>query len=277
MDTRSNTSNQGRKGKHRKKTKTRISKSKLLIVGICLLLFTFGITKVFKAVSSNFSTAKDNVDFLITTVFGEDEDTSEVNKDKQFDLEEENEDIKKKYVVYLDVGHGGTDVGYKTKSGVYEKDLDLQISKLVSSRLSSQGDISVIVSRNTDINLSNAERVEDGNKQNADVFVSIHMTGNEDESAEGVQTFYRVESDDASDELATLVQKSVVAYVDLKDRGATPFTFDVLKDNNMPAILIQCGFLSNPTDEKKLTNPEFQKDLAEGIAQGILSFLDAQG
>ena len=247
-----------RKGKHRKKTKTRISKSKLLIVGICLLLFTFGITKVFKAVSSNFSTAKDNVDFLITTVFGEDEDTSEVNKDKQFDLEEENEDIKKKYVVYLDVGHGGTDVGYKTKSGVYEKDLDLQISKLVSSRLSSQGDISVIVSRNTDINLSNAERVEDGNKQNADVFVSIHMTGNEDESAEGVQT-------------------SVVAYVDLKDRGATPFTFDVLKDNNMPAILIQCGFLSNPTDEKKLTNPEFQKDLAEGIAQGILSFLDAQG
>ena len=266
-----------RKGKHRKKTKTRISKSKLLIVGICLLLFTFGITKVFKAVSSNFSTAKDNVDFLITTVFGEDEDTSEVNKDKQFDLEEENEDIKKKYVVYLDVGHGGTDVGYKTKSGVYEKDLDLQISKLVSSRLSSQGDISVIVSRNTDINLSNAERVEDGNKQNADVFVSIHMTGNEDESAEGVQTFYRVESDDASDELATLVQESVVAYVDLKDRGATPFTFDVLKDNNMPAILIQCGFLSNPTDEKKLTNPEFQKDLAEGIAQGILSFLDAQG
>ena len=75
---------------------------------------------------------------------------------------------------------------------MYEKDLDLQISKLVSSRLSSQGDISVIVSRNTDINLSNAERVEDGNQQNADVFVSIHMTGNEDESAEGVQTFYRV-------------------------------------------------------------------------------------
>ena len=115
-----------KRGRHEKKSKKRISKSKLLIVGICLLLFTFGITKVFKAVSSNFSTAKDNVDFLITTVFGEDEDTSEVNKDKQFDLEEENEDIKKKYVVYLDVGHGGTDGGYKTKSGVYEKDLDLQ-------------------------------------------------------------------------------------------------------------------------------------------------------
>ena len=45
----------------------------------------------------------------------------------------------------------------------------------------------------------------------------------------------------------------------------------------MPAVLIQCGFLSNPKEEEKLTNPEFQKDLAEGIAQGILSFLDAQG
>lgn len=65
--------------------------------------------------------------------------------------------------------------------------------------------------------------------------------------------------------------------MNLKDRGVTPFTFDVLQGNNMPAILIQCGFLSNPKEEKKLTNPEFQKDLAEGIYQGILSFLDTQG
>ena len=45
----------------------------------------------------------------------------------------------------------------------------------------------------------------------------------------------------------------------------------------MPSILIQCGFLSNKEEAKKLTNPDFQKDLAEGISQGILSFLDAQG
>ena len=96
------------------------------------------------------------------------------------------------------------------------------------------------------------------------------MTGNNDESAQGIQTFYRVESEDASDELAT-------SYVDLKDRGATPFTFGVLEGNNMPSILIQCGFLSNKEEAKKLTNPDFQKDLAEGISQGILSFLDAQG
>jgi len=267
---------QNKKAKHGKK-RNRINKRKLIIVTVSLLIVVFGLFKVFQTVFSGISVAKENVGSLITAVFGVGEDTSKVNKEKQFDLEEEGTTEKKKYVVYIDVGHGGTDVGYKTSNGVLEKDLDLQISKLVSSRLSSQGDISVVVSRNTDTNLSNSERVEDANKQNADLFVSIHMTGNEDNKAEGVQTFYRVGANDASDEFATLIQKSVSAYVNLKDRGVTPFTFDVLQGNNMPAILIQCGFLSNPKEEKNLTNPEFQKDLAEGIYQGILSFLDTQG
>lgn len=267
---------QSKKGNRKRKKNTKIDKRKLLILIVCLLVIVFSLFKVFQVVSSSVSVAKENVDSLITAVFGEGEDTSKVNKDKQFDLEEENT-TKKKHVVYIDVGHGGSDSGYKSKNGTLEKDVDLQISKLVSSRLSSQGDVSVVVSRNSDSSLSNSDRVEDGNKQNADVFVSIHMTANEDATAEGVQTFYRVGADDASDQLATLVQKSMAAYVNLKDRGVTPFTFGVLEGNNMPAILIQCGFLSNPEEEKKLTNPEFQKDLAEGIAQGILSFLDAQG
>ena len=268
---------QSKKGKYRRKKKARINKRKLLVVVVLILIVTFGLFKAFQAISKGASVAKDNVESLITAVFGEGEDTSKVNEEKQFNLEDENITEKKKYVVYIDVGRGGTDTGYKTKDGVLEKDVNLQISKLVSSRLSSQGDVSVVVSRNTDTNLSNSERVEDANQQNADLFVSIHMTGNEDPTAEGVQTFYRVGADDASDELATLVQRSIAAYVNLKDRGVTPFTFNVLEGNNMPAILIQCGFLSNPEEEKKLINSEFQKDLAEGIAQGILSFLDSQG
>lgn len=266
-----------KKGKHRRKKKTRIDGKKLIVVVVALFVMIFGLFKVTQAISSGVSVAKENVGTLMTSIFGEGKDTTQVNNDKQFDLEEENTDVKKKYVVYLDVGHGGIDTGYKSSNGALEKDIDLEVSKLVSSRLSSQGDVSVIVSRNTDTTLSNSERVEDANRQNADIFVSIHMTGNDDATAEGVQTFYRVDANDASDELATLVQKSVAAYVNLKDRGVTPFTFDVLQGNNMPAVLIQCGFLSNPEEEKKLTNPDFQKDLAEGIAQGILSFLDAQG
>lgn len=268
---------QSKKGKYKKKKKAKINKRKLLVVVVILFIIIFSLFKAFQVISKGVVVAKDNVESFITTVFGKDKDISKVNEDEQFNLEDENVIDEKKYVVYIDVGHGGTDIGYKTKNGVTEKDLDLQISKLVSSRLSSQGDVSVIVSRNTDINLSNNERVEDANKQNADVFISIHMTGNDDSTAQGVQTFYRVGANDASDEFATLVQKSIAAYVNLKDRGATPFTFGVLQGNNMPAILIQCGFLSNPDEEKKLTNFEFQKDLAEGIAQGILSFLDAQG
>ena len=268
---------QTKKRKHKKKAKSKINRKKLLIVAASLFVILFVLLKVVQGITSGVSTASKNIGTLVTSIFGEGDDASQVNTDKQFDLEEENQDVKKKYVVYIDVGHGGDDVGYKTESGATEKDLDLTISKLISTRLSSQNDISVIVSRSADSNLSSKERVEDANYQNADAFISIHMAGNDDSTANGVQTFYRGDSGNSSNELATLVQKSIVAYVDLKDRGATPFTFDVLKNNNMPAILIQCGFLTNPEDGEKLSNPDFQKDLAEGIAQGILSFLDAQG
>ena len=266
-----------KKGKHRKTPKPKINKIKLILVAFVIIVVGFVLFKGIKATVEGVGKAKDNIGVLMTSIFGEGNDTSQINTEKQFDLEEEQNNNEKKYVVYIDAGRGGTDTGYKLDDGVTEKDINLEISKLVSSRLSSQGDISVIVSRNSDATISNRERMEDANKQNADVFVSIYMTGNEDSTAQGVQTFYRVDSSDASDQLATLVQKSIVAYVDLKDRGATEFTFDVLKENNMPAILIQCGFLSNPKEAKKLTNPEFQKELAEGISQGILSFLDAQG
>ena len=195
-------------------------------------------------------------------------------------------------IVVLDAGHGGIDPGAMNKDKtILEKDINLEITKKLRDLIEASGG-TVIMTRDKDVSLYE----EDGNKttrqkynenlrnrkkiideSDADIFVSIHMTGNNDESAQGIQTFYRVESEDASDELATLVQKSAVAYVDLKDRGATPFTFGVLEGNNMPSILIQCGFLSNKEEAKKLTNPDFQKDLAEGISQGILSFLDAQG
>ena len=265
------------KEENTEKKRRSIDRKKLAIVIACLFVTLFLLFKIVQGITLGVSTAKDNVNSLVTAVFGKGKDTSNVNTDKQFDLEEEDNVPDKKHVVYIDVGHGGVDIGYETKDGKKEKDIDLEISKLISSRLSSQGDINVIVYRNTDRMLSNTQRVEDGNRQNADIYVSIHMTANNDKSAEGIQTFYRVGADDASNELATLVQKSAVAYVDLKDRGATPFTFDVLQGNNMPAILIQCGFLSNDKDAEKLTNPGFQKDLAEGISQGILSFLDTQG
>lgn len=266
-----------KKAKHIKKSNKRISKIKLFIVTLGVLLIITGLYKGLKFTVHGVGQIKENITVLAEVVFGPGEDTSNVNREKQFDLEDEKNDNNKKHVVYIDVGHGGTDEGFKSVKGPKEKDLTLQISKLVSNRLSSQGDVSVIMSRSTDTNLSNSQRVEDGTKQNADVFVSIHVTANDDSSAKGVETFYRGDSNDASDELATLVQKSIVSYVDLDNRGAKPFTFDVLRDNAMPAILIECGFLSNPEEEKKLTNPSFQKELAEGISQGILSFLDMQG
>ena len=266
-----------KRGRHEKKRKKRISKSKLFIVALLVLFAGIVIVKATKFTINGAVKVKENIAILAEAVFGSDEDTISVNKDKQFDLEDENIDSKNKYVVYLDVGHGGSDTGYVSKNKVAEKDLDLEIAKKVSNILSSQGDISVIVSRNTDINLSTRKEWKMEIYKMQMFCRSIHMSSNDDSSAEGIQTYYRSDSNDASDELATLVQKSVVSYVDLRDRGAKAFTFDILKGNNMPAILVECGFLSNPKEEKKLTNEKFQSSLSEGIAQGILSFLDAQG
>lgn len=269
-----------RRSKRKNRTKkTRISKRRvfIFIIGLILSLAIalFAVFKLVEVISPGVSTAKENIESMISVVFGDDEETNDESTSKQFDLQEEKQE--KKHVVYIDAAGGGQNIGYKSKSGTLEKDINLQVSKLVSSKLSAQGDVSVVLSRTTDKMLSTSERVEDSNKQDADVLVSIKMTGHDDPSPEGAQAFYRVGPSDASDQLATLIQKSIVAYVDLKDRGVTPLTFDILKENDMPAVVLQCGFLSNPDEEKKLIDPKFQEELAEGIAQGILSFLDAQG
>jgi len=66
----------------------------------------------------------------------------------------------------------------------------------------------------------------------------------------------------------------MLSYVKEKDRGILENNFEVLRDSDMPAILVECGFLTNPQDEKKLLDKKHQDQLAEGIIQGILSFLD---
>ena len=117
---------QTKKRKHKKKAKSKINRKKLLIVAASLFVILFVLLKVVQGITSGVSTASKNIGTLVTSIFGEGKDTSNVNTDKQFDLQEENNTPKKKYIVYLDVGHGGSDIGYQTESGEMEKDIDLE-------------------------------------------------------------------------------------------------------------------------------------------------------
>ena len=100
-----------RNKKRHKKSKARVSKKKLIIVILALLLTGFTIFKGIQVTFAGIDKLKDNFGVLMTSIFGEGDDASQVNTDKQFDLEEENQGVKKKYVVYIDVGHGGDDIG----------------------------------------------------------------------------------------------------------------------------------------------------------------------
>ena len=263
MSRRSNIS----KGKSKKKK--RIKKTRLLIVIIFMVLFVSVISKAVVGVAQVIKNIDKNNPINI-------EDT--INQ-KHFDLEEEvNKDLGKKYTVLIDPGHGGNDKGAQSKDKkIFEKDVTLLLSKIVANKLSKQNDVQVVISRTDDKYLSLSDRAQMANRENVDLLVSIHLNaeggGN---TAHGLETYYRKGANDGSEKLANSVQKSIKSYVEIRDRGVREDTFQVLKEASMPAILVECGFLTNPKEVKQLLNEKYQENLAEGIVQGILSFLDSK-
>ena len=102
------------------------------------------------------------------------------------------------------------------------------------------------------------------------------MDGENTGKADGVETIYYKGSQNGSYDFASLMQTSIMAFIKAENRGTSAYEMSVLKDNSMPSIYIQCGFLSNSAEKKKLTDKEYQQELAKGIAQGILSYIDAK-
>ena len=154
--------------------------------------------------------------------------------------------------------------------------MNLKIAKKVAKKLAKEDDINVILSRQEDVYLSPDERKTLAENEKAEVFVSIHMAGEKSGDASGVETIYQKDSENGSYDLAVIMQTSISAYVKAKDRGTSAYDMSVLRDNSIPAVYIQCGFLSNSSELKNLNNSKYQDDLAEGIAQGILTYIDAK-
>lgn len=270
----------GRKNKKRKKglhrKKTSVNRKKLIVVVVCTIMAIFIVGFVGKKTVNFVSTIWPNVISLKNTLIGESVDKSNVNSDEQFDVGDEKvETLQEKHNVFIDVGCGGYETGYTT-SKTKEKDLNLEIAKKVAKRLAKEDDINVTLSRQEDIYLSPDERKSLAESEKAEVFVSIHMAGEKTGDASGVQTIYQKDSENGSYDLASIIQNSISAYVKTKDRGVSAYDMSILRDNSMPAVYVQCGFLSNTSEEKKLNDSEYQDALAEGIVQGILSYIDAK-
>ena len=175
------------------------------------------------------------------------------------------------YKVFIDPGHGGSDPG-ALGFGYRESDINLQVAKKVESKLKDKG-IDVKMSRTSDVFYSLSERAEMANDYGADVFVSIHQNSADNTSAKGIETYYdknEIEDKPLSDD----IQNEIISETGSKSRGVKNARFAVLVQSNMIASLVECGFISNETEVKMISNPQYQDKLADGIVDGIVSYLN---
>lgn len=190
----------------------------------------------------------------------------------------------KNWVVVLDAGHGGYDPGKVGVSGVLEKDINLAIACKVRTILEKQG-IDVIMTRSSDVDLCGEEagskkssdmrkRVEIMNASGAAIAVSIHQNSYSDSGPKGAQVFY-YETSKQGKELADVLQNSIKNVV-ADDNHRVPkanHDYYILKKVTCPVVIVECGFLSNPTEEMLLAEEDYQEKMAQGIAQGMVEYI----
>lgn len=174
------------------------------------------------------------------------------------------------YKVFIDAGHGGTDPG-ALGYGYRESDLNLQVAKKVESKLKSKG-IDVKMSRSSDIFYSLSERAEMANDYGADAFVPIHQNSAEAKSANGIETYYNRNKEEDKP-LSNDIQTQVISQTGANNRGVKNAEFTVLVKSKMISALVECGFITNELEVKKLSDSSYQDKLATGIANGIEEYL----
>lgn len=183
-----------------------------------------------------------------------------------------------KYIVVVDAGHGGNDPGAIYPAGsknpeAVEKELTLDIAQKLRDNLEENG-IYVVMTRDSDTYPTLKERAELANSINADLFVSVHINAmdNKDE-IDGAQVYYH-RSSYFGKKLAKLVHENIVEYTALSDKKIQDgSSFYVLKHTKMPAILAECGFITNAHDRNYLSTEKGRQALADAISDGVLEAL----
>jgi N-acetylmuramoyl-L-alanine amidase len=215
--------------------------------------------------------------------------------------------------IVIDPGHGGHDTGTIGPHGLLEKDLVLDVSKRLGKLLETRLGADVVYTRTDDTFVPLEERTAIANREQADLFISVHANSSHDPDARGVETYYlnftssqealdvaareNAVSDKSIHELQDLVKKIAlkdkieesqefasdvqqalyhglaVKNPNIRDRGVKKAPFIVLIGANMPSILAEISFVSNPADERKLRSPEYRQRIAESLYRGISKYV----
>lgn len=192
---------------------------------------------------------------------------------------------RKTAVVVIDVGHGGFDPGKISVDNTPEKDINLAIALRLKEYLAAQ-DCQVYLTRETDCSL---ETPSDSNKKQSDMrnrtalveelqpdlMVSIHQNSFSSAREYGAQTFY-YHTSDSSCQLAASIQSALIEFVNPENtrREKSNDSYYILKNVSCPAVIVECGFLSNPKEAALLSTDAYQEQVAYAIAHGIRSFLN---
>lgn len=188
------------------------------------------------------------------------------------------------YAIVIDAGHGEPDGGAASKGGVAEAGLNLEIALKLQETLDALG-YKVIMTRTTEQNIADSDkqspirkmkvsdinnRIQIVNQSNADMLISIHMNNFQDSKYYGWQTFYKKNSD-VSKMIAENIQLGISNNIERKnDRVALPISdIKLIDKSEIPAVIVECGFLSNAEDLRLLLTDEYKQQIAYGIVEGI--------
>ena len=177
-----------------------------------------------------------------------------------------------KSTIVIDPGHGGDRLG-AVYENVMEKTINLSVSKKLETILREYG-YNVVMTRTKDTTIGLYERSDIANDVKADVFVSIHSNAADKfPDFTGIYTYYHPSSRRGA-RLAQAIQTPLVQLTGAVDRGIKDADFVVLRETDMCAVLVEMGFMTNSGELKNLTNNSYQDKLAQGIAEGIVNYLN---
>ena len=176
--------------------------------------------------------------------------------------------------ILIDAGHGPNTPGKRSPDGkLKEFYFNAAVAEEVK-KLLLLGGHTVVFSHQTDLDVPLYERTQLANRLKVDLFVSIHANamGRAFNEANGIETFIYSKPQLASQQLASAVQQSLLLITKRKDRGIKRADFAVLRDTHMPAILVECGFMTHKQEVELLKSSAYRKRCAQGICFGIACF-----
>lgn len=169
--------------------------------------------------------------------------------------------------VIIDPGHGGHDKGGQW-GRVYEKHLALDTSIRLESHLKKMG-YNTVLTRRSDYFVSLPGRMKEANKHRNAIFISIHYNYTWKQQVSGIETFYHSRQ---SHKLAKDVHRGMMGRVKVVDRGVKYARYYVIRNCNLPSILVEGGFVSNSNERSRMKTAWFRDALARGIADGVQRF-----